>query len=48
MDATHRELESGATGPRLGLALHLASLSAAGHVVNNLEWGITFAQQNAT
>ena len=47
VDATHRELESGATGPRLSLALHLASLSAARHGVNNLEWGITFAQQNA-
>ena len=39
MDATHRELKSSATGPRLGLALHLVSLSAARHVVNNLEWG---------
>ena len=48
VDATHRELKSGATGPRVGLALHLASLSAARHGVNNLEWGITLEQQNAT
>ena len=47
VDATHRELESGATGPRLGLALHLASLSTARHGVNNLEGGITSAQQSS-